>query len=199
MPGRHQRDRDIVAEFDPVVPVEGFGADAAIGAAHDLSLAAEAAPDEAAALLAAEHLAVRRGAPLLPFAKLVFGADHDKTRLTEYATALAYARRLGLGAGTLAAHLAATPGGLKAVVAAQRLHRPARAASTLPAVLAQALATLPAGDWADLAGEGEVALAVVRRRGGQVEPLGKVSASPALVERLLRQFLGEQGQHAARA
>lgn len=172
---------------------------AAIGAAHDLSLAAEAAPQEAAALLAAEQIAARPAAPLLPYAKLVFGAGHDKTRLTEYATALAHARRLGLGMGALAAHLAATPGGLKAVVATQRLHRPARAAHALPAVLAQALSLLPAVEWADLGQEGDFTLAVVRHRGGRAEPLGRIKGSPALTERLLRQFLAEQGQAEAEA
>jgi hypothetical protein len=167
---------------------------AAIGAAHDLSLAAEAAPGEAAALLAAERIVPRPAAPLLPYAKLVFGTDHDKTRLTEYATALAHARRLGLGMGELAAHLAATPGGLKAVVATQRLHRPVRAPHALPAVLAQALSLLPAADWADLGQEGDFTLALVRHRNGHAEPLGRIKGSPALTERLLRQFLGEQGQ-----
>jgi hypothetical protein len=38
-------------------------------------------------------------APYLPFVKLVFGTEYDKTRLTEYATALAHARRVGLGKG----------------------------------------------------------------------------------------------------
>jgi hypothetical protein len=169
---------------------------AAIGAAHDLSLAAEDTPDKGLALLASHGLAPKPRAPYLPFVKLVFGAGHDKTRLTEYATALAHARRVGLGKGALPAHLMATPGGLKAIVAVQRIHRRADApnsATTLPAVLAQALATLPACDWEGLAEDGEIALAVVRRHHGRIEPLGKVAGNPALIERVLRQFLGEQG------
>lgn len=144
-------------------------------------------------MLAAHGLAPKPRAPHLPFVKLVFGAGYDKTRLTEYATALTHARRIGLGAGALPGHLLATPGGLKAVVAAQRIHRRADspAAGALPAVLAQALATLPACDWASLADDGEIALAVVRRHHGRIEPLGRIAGNPAMIERLLRQFLGE--------
>src|SRR6185369_5099430 len=87
------------------------------------ALAADKAPDDYAALLAAHGLTAQARAPLTPIVKLVFGADYDKTRLTEYATALAQARRLGLEVGALASHLAATPGGLKGVVQAERRFR----------------------------------------------------------------------------
>lgn len=168
---------------------------AAIGAAHDLSLAADAVPDEAAALLTAFYLSPKPRTPWLPFVKLVFGADYDKTRLTEYATALTYARRIGLGRGMLARHLMETPGGLKAIIATQRLHRraDAPAADALPEVLAQALAQLAACDWDEVAQDGEIALAVVRGRDGEVEPLGRLAVNPVVIERLLRQFLAEQG------
>jgi hypothetical protein len=38
-------------------------------------------------------------APMTPVAKLVFGAGYDKTRLTEFAAALSFARRQALPSG----------------------------------------------------------------------------------------------------
>ena len=55
-------------------------------------------------------------APMTPIVKLIFGSGYDKTRLTEYASALSHAQRIGLGRGALAGYLAAAPGGLKGVV-----------------------------------------------------------------------------------
>ncbi len=54
--------------------------------------------------------------------KLVFGPDYDKTRLTEYAAALAYGVRQGLDEVGFRAALAA-PGGVKAMVRAERQAR----------------------------------------------------------------------------
>jgi hypothetical protein len=55
--------------------------------------------------------------------KLVFGATYDKTRITEYATALDHALAQGLGVGELADYLARYKGGLKALVADERARR----------------------------------------------------------------------------
>ena len=41
-------------------------------------------------------------APMTPVVKLVFGVHYDKTRLTEFAAALSWAKREGVAAGTLA-------------------------------------------------------------------------------------------------
>src|SRR3546814_13034646 len=93
---------------------------AAIGRAFDVSLAAQAAPEEYAELLAENGLVAQDRAPMTPVVKLVFGADHDKTRLTEYAAALGHAHRLGLGQGQLAGYLHKAEGGLKGVGRAER-------------------------------------------------------------------------------
>lgn len=62
---------------------------------------------------------------MTPLVKLVFGADYDKTRLTEFATALTHAKREAVPARTFADYLAARDGGLKAIVAEERaLRRP---------------------------------------------------------------------------
>ena len=74
---------------------------AAIGRAYDFSLAAEEAPGEFAELVEDFGLTVQDRAPMTPVVKLVFGSEYDKTRLTEYASALGHARRIGLGRGAL--------------------------------------------------------------------------------------------------
>ncbi|MEP6869529.1 MAG: hypothetical protein ABJA20_13540, partial [Novosphingobium sp.] len=105
---------------------------AAIGRAWDFALAAAEAPQEFAELLEDAGLSRQDRAPLTPVVKLVFGADYDKTRLTEYGSAMAHAQRLGLGRGALSGFLAAAPGGLKGVVHAERRLR--REESGKPAI-----------------------------------------------------------------
>ena len=93
---------------------------AAIGRAYDFSLAAASSPQDFHELVSDCGLTVQDRAPMTPVVKLVFGADYDKTRLTEYASALGHAHRLGLGRGTLASYLSSAPGGLKGVVHTER-------------------------------------------------------------------------------
>jgi hypothetical protein len=95
----------------------------ALGHAYDFALAAEASPADYAELLADTGLKVQARAPMTPVVKLIFGAGYDKTRLTEFAAALSWAKRSGLAAGSMAATLEAFEGGLKAMVAAERLAR----------------------------------------------------------------------------
>lgn len=76
-----------------------------------------------------EELCAREGinhqtrAPLTPVVKLIFGPDYDKTRISEYAACLSYARRMGREAGTLRDLLEATAGGIKGCVNAERALR----------------------------------------------------------------------------
>ena len=95
----------------------------ALGRAHDFALAAVADEAAYAALLAEAGLVVQKRAPLTPIAKLVFGADYDKTRLAEYTTVLAHARRHDVQPGGLVTFLDAAEGGIKGVVAAERAAR----------------------------------------------------------------------------
>lgn len=167
----------------------------AIGRAHDFALAAAGAPDDFAELVTAAGLSVQDRAPMTPVVKLVFGADYDKTRLTEYAAALLHAQRLGLPQGSLASYLRTVPGGLKGVVAEERrLRRSDAAGSPLARHVNafQALRQLPAVDLSALGAEGEeFALVMVRRTGaGEVLVLGEVPADAALVERAARRLVG---------
>ncbi len=95
----------------------------AIGRAYDFSLAAVRHAQDYADLLADAGLKVQERAPMTPVVKLIFGADYDKTRLTEFAAALDYAHRNIVGQGKLADLLSNHDGGLKAVVQAERRAR----------------------------------------------------------------------------
>jgi len=168
---------------------------AAIGRAWDFALAALAEPDDFAELLEDAGLTMQERAPMTPVVKLVFGADYDKTRLTEYATALTHAQRIGLGRGELGQYLSAAPGGLKGVVNTERRLRREAAGKALskrgPETMAESLRALPARTLADLSPAGaEFALVMVRRLpGGDVALVGEVADDSHLFERAARHLL----------
>ena len=171
----------------------------AIGRAHDFALAAAEAPDEFSELLADAGLAMQQRAPMTPVVKLVFGADYDKTRLTEYAAALTHAHRIGLPRGELAAYLARAEGGLKGVAAEERRFRrnqdagPAKPMASGPRkAVARMVRALPPQPLAAIAPDGaEFALVLVRRLAeGEVVLLGEVPEDNALVERAARKLAG---------
>jgi hypothetical protein len=95
----------------------------ALSHAYDFALAAAAEPAEFAEILADAGVKQQARAPMTAVAKLVFGVDHDKSRLTEYAAALNFAEREGVAAGAFETFIAGRPGGLKALVAAERAAR----------------------------------------------------------------------------
>ena len=167
----------------------------AIGRAYDFALAAAGAPEEFAELVRDAGLTVQDRAPMTPVVKLVFGADYDKTRLTEYAAALLHARRLGLGQGMLAAHLRAASGGLKGVVAEERRLRRGEDSQQANArgprkALAGKLRRMAATPVEAINPQGEeFALVMIRRSAGTVELLGEVPADAGLVERAARKLL----------
>lgn len=166
---------------------------AAIGRAWDFALAAQAEPRQFAELIAESGMTVQERAPLTPIVKLVFGAEYDKTRVTEYATVLAHAQRIGLGHGELGAFLSQATGGLKGVVNAERALRRADSGKTRrkPATTAETLRTLPARSLADISAEGaEFALVVVRRmETGELAFIGEISDDETLLERAARKFV----------
>jgi hypothetical protein len=99
----------------------------AIGLAYDFALAADAAGEDYARLLADAGIKRQARAPMTAIVKLVFGPAYDKTRLTEYATALDHGWAHGMEAGTLGHYLSAYAGGLKALVRDERALRRAEA------------------------------------------------------------------------
>ena len=171
---------------------------AAVGRAWDFALAAQAAPAEFASLVEGAGLTIQERAPFTPVVKLVFGGDYDKTRLTEYATALAHAHRLALTRGTLADHLATIPGGLKGVVQEERRIKRSgssaivRTRSAPRESLARKLrriAPRPLEAFGQSGGEFTVLLAR-RLEGGEVVLLGEAEDDVALLERMARRVLG---------
>ncbi len=170
----------------------------AIGRAYDFSLAAADAPGEFDELLGDAGLTMQDRAPMTPVVKLVFGADYDKTRLTEYAAALTHAHRLGLPRGALGEFLSEAEGGLKGVVKAERRLRKEEAGKAVePAdaprqALARKLRALPPQDFAAIPAEGnEFALVIIRRtEEGEVIVLGEVPDDVALLERAARRLVG---------
>ena len=167
---------------------------AAVGRAYDFSLAAQAEPDAFAELIADSGLTVQERAPMTPVVKLVFGADYDKTRLTEYAAVLAHAHRMGIARGTLAGILAETEGGLKGVVQAERDYRradgdevPAR--ETPREALARKLRAIAPLGFEDISAEGEeFALVMIRRVDGEVVVLGEIADLP-LIEKAAKKLV----------
>lgn len=169
---------------------------AAIGRAYDFSLVAAEAPEEFAELVADSGLTTQDRAPMTPVVKLVFGADYDKTRLTEYATALSHGHRLGVARGDLGHYLANAPGGLKGVIQAERQFK--RDDSGKPAnretpreALARKLRKREPLALEALAAEGpEFTLLVARRMpDGTVVVLGEVGDDVPLFERAARRLL----------
>ena len=157
----------------------------ALGRAHDFALAADSDPDGYRALLAAAAIKAQERAPMTAVVKLVFGADYDKTRLTEFAAVLDHARRHGVDAGALPSFLDLHAGGIKAVVAAERAARRPRGAAD-PFAQAQAeLRTRPVLAEMTLPGAGEWVVLVARRDGDAVQVLAELAA-PGLVEQAVR-------------
>lgn len=95
----------------------------AVGLAYDFALVARARPADYAELLADSGIKAQARSPMTAVIKLVFGAGYDKTRVTEYATALDHGWAAGMGVGTLAAYLSDYVGGLKALVRDERAMR----------------------------------------------------------------------------
>ena len=159
---------------------------AAIGRAYDFALMARDKPGELHELMKEAGLVGQPRAPLVPIVKLVFGADHDKTRLTEYATALSHGLRLGLPQGAMADHLAQASGGLKGVVAQERRLR--RDETAGEAEDGNPLDRLTPRPLSTLGAKGpEYAVVLVRRMAdGTIALLGDLGDDPALMTRATR-------------
>jgi hypothetical protein len=161
----------------------------ALGHAYDFALAAEDAAEDYAELLADAGIKPQARAPMTPVVKLVFGIGYDKTRLTEFAAALSWARREDVPAGALAERIEAFAGGLKGIVAAERAHRRPPAAPDRWAELRARLQAAPPLARVDIAvaGEGEFVLLVARREGDGLAIVAPV-ADPKLVDRAIRKI-----------
>jgi hypothetical protein len=159
----------------------------AIGLAYDFALAAEDAAQDYEELLADAGLKAQARAPMTPVVKLVFGAHYDKTRLTEFAAALSWAKREDLASGALAEAIEGYEGGLKGVVAAERAARRPAARPDRWDEIRAALHRAPplARVEIDVPGSDEFVLLVARRDAGGLAILAPV-ADRALTEQAIR-------------
>jgi hypothetical protein len=162
----------------------------ALGRAHDFALAAEKDPKGYAALLHEAGLTAQARAPMTAVAKLVFGADYDKTRLAEFATVLNHAMRTNVAPGALAGLIEATEAGIKGLVKAERAtRRPARkteslalAAERLGARSPLARVTIPSE-----ATPGDYLLLLARAcEDGAFDIVASMTEDPKMTERAIR-------------
>ncbi len=161
----------------------------ALAMAYDFAVAARRVPDDYQEILEDAGLKTQARAPMTPIVKLVFGSNYDKARLTEFAAALSYAERCGIDFEGFLPFIEGQEGGLKGLVAAERLaRRPEprldgradRARVKLRASPPQALSSL--------AGNDEFTLVLVRRGAdGQVQPVSAVT-DLGLLEKALRRL-----------
>ncbi len=164
----------------------------AIGQAYDFYIMTEAHPDEYAILLEDSGLKAQDRAPMTPIVKLVFGAHYDKTRLTEYAAALRYAKQAGIEKGSFADYLENHDGGLKAIVYAERDARnPKKKTSDIIVQnddILERLRNAPSRKLADIdTGDEEFVVLVARRDdSGQLSIVGPVLGDQKLTDKALK-------------
>ncbi len=155
--------------------------------AYDFSVAAKRVPAEYAEILDDAGVKTQARAPMTPVVKLVFGADYDKSRLTEFAAALSYADRRQIDFGGFLPFLDGQIGGLKALVAAERAERrpatkPDDRSETARAALRE---TLPV-NLGRLPAEQEFTLVILRRSPDGVHQTVAVIDDDAMLERAIR-------------
>ena len=142
-------------------------------------------------MLSDAGLTVQERAPFTPIVKLVFGAGYDKTRLTEFATALQFADRNAVPMGGLAEILGQYDGGLKGIIAAERRAKKVAAGqhvAAMPADPRPRLRVARKRDLSEFAGVGDEFVLLVARRDadGSVAIVGVVEGDAALTEKALR-------------
>jgi hypothetical protein len=159
----------------------------ALSLAYDFAIAADGNPQEYAELLEESGVKAQARAPMTPIVKLVFGIDYDKARLTEFAAALSYARRTEIAAGGFQDLIEKQPGGLKALVAAERqVRRPEPKPDTRGEVARARLRTASPVSLAEIPPEEEFAVVLTRRGAdGRHEPVAIIE-DEALIERVIR-------------
>jgi len=169
----------------------------AISMAYDFSLAVTQAPDEFLQLISEAGLTIQERAPFTPLVKLVFGATYEKSRLAEYAAAIAHAHRLGLERGMFGEFLANAKGGLKGIVNAERqlkrieCGKVERTKDEPRASLVKKLLEIEPKSLSDLTAEGDEFTLVLAHRlpEGRIVMLGEVPRDVALLERAARKLV----------
>ena len=159
----------------------------ALSLAYDFAVAAQENPQDYAELLDESGVKAQARAPMTPVVKLVFGIDYDKARLTEFAAALSFAQRERVASGGFQELLERQPGGLKALVAAERqARRPDKASADPNAAAREKMRAAPPLALADIATSSEFALVLTRVDSAGLVQAVAVIEDPALVDRAIR-------------
>jgi hypothetical protein len=159
----------------------------ALAMAYDFAVATKRVPEEYSEILADAGVKAQARAPMTPIAKLVFGADYDKTRLTEFAAAMSYAEREGVDFGGFQQFVEAAEGGLKGLVAAERkARRPDKLVEDKVEAGKAALRSAPPIPLAQLPTNQEFALVLTRRNADGVHEVVELVVDSSMLERALR-------------
>ena len=163
----------------------------ALAMAYDFAVAARRVPEDYAEILDDAGVKAQARAPMTPIVKLVFGADYDKTRLTEFASALSNATRQDVDFGGFEAFVEACDGGLKGLVAAERkARRPERAEIDRATLGKSALRSAAPIALAQLATNEEFALVLTRRNADGRHEVVQLVSDAAMLDRALRRAAG---------
>jgi hypothetical protein len=161
----------------------------ALSLAYDFAIAAQQNPEEYAELLEESGVKAQARAPMTPIVKLVFGIDYDKARLTEFAAALSFAQRQEIALRGFQDFIEKQPGGLKALVAAERqARRPEAKPDTKGEVARARLRSAPPISLADVPAAEEFAVVVTRRGTDGSHEAVAIVDDEALVERVIRRM-----------
>ncbi|GHF15074.1 hypothetical protein GCM10017044_06520 [Kordiimonas sediminis] len=142
-------------------------------------------------LLKAKGLKMQARAPFTPILKIVFGLDYDKTRITEYASALSYAAYKGITSDDLAEFLNDFPGGIKGCVREERLRRRGiigHPAHELQEEAMEALRASPALDLSSLKLDQEFSVVLVRKKDGGAEAVSQLDLGEASLDAAIRKI-----------
>ncbi len=163
----------------------------ALAMAYDFAVAARRVPEDYAEILEDAGVKAQARAPMTPIVKLVFGAEYDKTRLTEFASALSNATREDVAFGGFEAFVEACDGGLKGLVAAERkARRPERVEIDRVEMGKSALRGAVPIALAELATNEEFALVLTRRNADGRHEVVQLVSDAAMLERALRRAAG---------
>jgi hypothetical protein len=163
----------------------------ALALAYDFAVASHRVPGEYAEILEDAGVKAQARAPMTPIVKLIFGADYDKTRVTEFAAALSHAERREVDFGGFLAFIEQAEGGLKGLVAAERkARRPDRPVEDKVEAGRAALRRAAPVALGDLPTNQEFALVVTRRNADGVHEVVALVSDEAMLERALRRAAG---------
>ncbi len=141
-------------------------------------------------LLKNAGLKMQKRAPITPLLKLIFGKNYDKTRITEYASALSYARKNGQTPETVSKFFTDTPGGIKGCVKLERVDRRAAAGNKtadLYETAKEQLRKQPDVSLGDIELSDEFGIILVRKdESGTVRVIKNISDQEANIEAIIK-------------